>query len=554
MKRLFLSVCVLLSFIAASAESSFVGGKIFVDGKEFFIRGGELSNSGATCADDVNDSFRRLKIMNLNTLLVPIYWDMLEPEEGVYDFSQADMVISAAEREDMRVVPLWFGAWKNSMSCYAPAYVKTDVGRFPRVRTSSGKALEIASPFYPEILEADKRAFGELCRYIQRRDTSGRVIMVQIENEIGMLEDARDHSEAADEAYGRGVPRELTSWLKKHKRELHPLMLMRWKDNGCKANGAWEEVFGEGIETDEIFQAWAFARYVQRLAALAKSIDGRPVYVNAAMNSRGRKPGQYPSAGPLAHLKDVWKAAAPDVDMLSPDIYDTGFESWTAQYAMPDNKLFVPEAKRCAANGVQSLYILGKHRALGFSPFSIENGEVSADDNLAKAYRIIEQIYPLAVSNETDGALFDAENSETVKMDGDLRMTFSHFYTLPWDPAAADKANWPTAGGIIIKLAPMDYLIAGTGIVVKFEDAKGESGNVVLGEDGFALDGTVSDADKTVADSRRIGILGVEQIEIGEDGAFRTLRRYNGDETHQGRHARIPVGRWEILRVRLYDY
>ncbi len=540
--------------MVSAAESRFEEGRLVVDGVDFFVCGGELGNSGATCAADVDDSFRRLKSMNLNTLLVPVYWDMLEPREGEYDFGQVDLVISAAEREDMRVVPLWFGAWKNSMSCYAPAYVKTDTKRFPRARTAAGKPLEIASAFYPEILEADKRAFGELCRYIQRRDTTGRVIMMQIENEVGMLEDARDHSEAANAAYVEGVPRQLTSWLKNHRAGLHPTLKERWVSNGAKMSGSWAEVFGEGIETDEIFQAWAYAVYVQQLAALAKSIDNRPVYVNAALNSRGRKPGQYPSAGPLAHLKDVWKAAAPDVDMLSPDIYDTGFEDWTAQYAMNGNPLFVPEARRCDANGAQALYILGKHKALGFSPFSIENGPVSADDNLAHAYDIIGQVYGDALRHETDGVLFDAANPDVVKLDGDLRLTMSHYYTLPWDPAAADKANWPVTGGIIIKLAPMDYIIAGTGLVVKFEDAQGVGDNAALGEDGFALDGGDASPAAGTQSKRQIGLLDVTQIERDGDGAYRMVRRYNGDETHQGRHARIPVGRWEILRVRLYEY
>ncbi|MCM1451990.1 MAG: DUF5597 domain-containing protein [Clostridium sp.] len=552
MKRIFMVLAFAIALSMAKAESQFANGRLTVDGKEFFICGGELGNSGATYKEDIDDSFRRLKEMNLNAVLAPVYWDMLEPEEGKFDFSQIDMLIEAAEREDMRVVPLWFGAWKNSMSCYAPAYVKMDTRRFPRARTSAGKALEIASPFYPELLKADMKAFGELCRYIAKRDMSSRVIMLQIENEIGMLEDARDYSENAEKAYGEGVPKELTAWLSAHKKELHPKMLAKWKENGSKKAGAWEEVFGAGLETDEIFQAWVYARYVQNLAALSKSVSAMPVYVNAALNSRGRKPGQYPSAGPLAHLKDVWKAAAPDVDMLSPDIYDTGFEDWTSQYAMADNTLFVPEAKRCDANGVQALYILGKHKAIGFSPFSIENGPISAEDNLAKAYDIIEQIYPFTASHETDGILLDADKESIEKIDGDLRMTISHYYTLPWDSAAADKANWGTTGGMIVKLAPMEYIIAGSGLVVKFEDAKAGRDQAQRGEDGFAVDG--SSADATQAADRQIGILDVAQVKVGEDGTLIAQRRYNGDETHQGRHVRIPVGRWEMLRVRLYEY
>lgn len=61
-----------------------------------------------------------------------------------------------------------------------------------------------------------------------------------------------------------------------------------------------------------------------------------PLYVNAALNSRGRKPGEYPSAGPLAHLVDLWHCAAPSIDILAPDIYDTGFKSWADQYKQPE--------------------------------------------------------------------------------------------------------------------------------------------------------------------------------------------------------------------------
>ena len=116
--------------------------------------------------------------------------------------------------------------------------------------------------------------------------------------------------------------------------------------------------------------AWNYAKYVEHLAKTARKLTTRPLYVNAAMNSRGRKPGEYPSAGPLAHLKDIWHAAAPTKDFLSPDLYDKGFTDWVAKYALPDNVLFIPEIRRGAGNAAQALYVLGEHDAIGLGPFS----------------------------------------------------------------------------------------------------------------------------------------------------------------------------------------
>lgn len=48
-------------------------------------------------------------------------------------------------------------------------------------------------------------------------------------------------------------------------------------------------------------------------------------------------------------------------------------------------------------------------------------------------------------------------------------MTCRHFFTLPWDPRATDGSKWPEGGGLIVKLAKNEYIIAGNGIVVVFQ-------------------------------------------------------------------------------------
>ena len=169
---------------------------------QFRILGGELSNSAATSVSDVEEVLPRMKALGLNTVLVPVYWEFLEPVEGQMDFTLVDCTIDVARQQGLKIVPLWFGAWKNSMSCYAPAWFKLDVKRFPRAMTAEGKQLEIASCFSDNVLQADLKAFSALMRHIKERDPQREVvIMMQIENEIGMLESARDHSPLAEKAY-----------------------------------------------------------------------------------------------------------------------------------------------------------------------------------------------------------------------------------------------------------------------------------------------------------------------------------------------------------------
>ena len=512
-----------------------------------YILGGELSNSAATSIDDIDEVMPRMKALGLNTVLVPAYWDLTEPTEGHYDFTLVDRVIDRARDNQLQVVFLWFGVWKNSMSCYAPAWFKQDTKKYPRAMTRSGKPLEIASAFSEEVFQADCRAFTRLMEHLAAKDKGiGTVSMIQIENEIGMLEDARDHSPLAEKAYRQQVPDRLLKALKLKKR------------------GTWEQVFGSDDYADEQFMAWHYACYVERLAQVARHIYDLPLYVNAAMNSRGRRPGEYPSAGPLAHLSAIWKCGAPSVDLLAPDIYDTGFKAWAAQYAMPDNPLFIPESRCCANSGVRALYVFGEYRALGFSPFAIDQAPDSETRPITEAYRLLRQLKPfLRNGGKTWGLLFDQEDKERTIEDGRLVLTCRHNFTLPWDPRATDGSTWPEGGAVVVRLQPDEYLIAGNGVVVDFKTKteKQQEEQKRLGEDGFALadtqpsSGSASSSQRaTTFQGKRCGILSVDQVSIQPDGTLQYIRRDNGDQDHQGRHARIGVGEYKILHVKLYLY
>lgn len=563
MNRIALLIAFCAVFFVAGAEVRLdrtgAAPQLRIDGNPFLILGGELGNSSASCDADIEAIFPRLARMNLNTVLVPAYWELTEPVEDQYDFSLTDKVIDEARRNGLKVVFLWFGAWKNSMSCYAPEWFKADTKRFPRARTAAGRPLEIASAFSPAVLEADGRAFSAWLKHVDEIDRDNTVLMIQIENEIGMLEDARDHSALADAEYAKGVPAELMKHLAKNKKSLHPSLLAKWKDAGMKKAGAWADVFGSDRYTDEYFMAWNYARYVEALARMARAITTRPLYVNAALNSRGRRPGEYPSAGPLAHLKDIWHAAAPTVDFLSPDIYDSGFPAWVSQYALPDNPLFIPEVKREDRNGAQAYYVFGHHDALGISPFSIENGSDVPSAPMVAAYATLREAMPLIAAhqgrNTMDAVMLTAEAPERVLVYGDTRITLSHYFTLPWDARATSGEPWPDKAAIIIRLAQDEYVIVGSGVVAKFEHiSEGDAPVGKLGEDGFLNDGAERSTATGYNAAQRVGLARVEEVAVGADGALTRVRTFNGDETHQGRHVRISVDDNKILRVKTYNY
>ena len=530
---------------------------------QFHILGGELSNSAATSVSDIDEVLPRIKVLGLNTVLVPVYWEFLEPIEGKMDFTLVDRSIDVARQQGLKIVPLWFGAWKNSMSCYAPAWFKRDVKRFPRAVTAEGKPLEIASCFSNNVLQADLKAFSALMQHIAEKDPQREVvIMMQIENEIGMLESARDHSPLAEKAYRQLVPQTLLKAL------------------GLKLQGSWAEVFGTDCYADEKFMAWHYACYVEHLAQTARRIHDIPLYVNAAMNSRGRKPGEYPSAGPLAHLADIWKAGAPSIDILAPDIYDTGFKSWASQYAMPlrpqdggkvKNRLFIPESRCCENSGVRALYAFGEHQALGFSPFAIDQASPKETESVTQAYNLLSQVFNVKPKN-TWGLLFDQDDKERVIEDEGVLMTCRHYFTLPWDPRATDGSTWPEGGAMLIRLGKFDYLLVGAGVVIDFKTRteKQQEQQKILGEDGFAEAGNKTSNFRSTEGrllpkgrkksqtskftGSRLGLLSVDEVTIDHQGQMKFLRRHNGDQSHQGRHARICVGEWKILHIQLYEY
>ena len=184
--------------------------QLIVDDKPFLVLAGELGNSSSSGLEYMRPVWPKLAALKLNTVLIPVYWELIEPVEGKFDFTLVDGLIQDARKHNLRLVPLWFASWKNSMSCYAPSWVKTDQQRFPRSQDKNGAGMEILSPFNKENFEADARAFAAFMRHVREVDGNDHtVIMVQVENEIGMIPDSRDRSTVANQLFSERVPAEL---------------------------------------------------------------------------------------------------------------------------------------------------------------------------------------------------------------------------------------------------------------------------------------------------------------------------------------------------------
>ncbi len=477
--------------------------QLIVDDQPFLMLGGEIGNSSASDPIELDGMFAKLQAMNLNTVLIPVYWDHTEPSEGDFDFGLVEASISAARAHGLRLVLLWFGAWKNSMSCYAPGWIKRDTHRFLRVRTQDGTPQEILSPACPETLRADKRAYVELLTWLAKFDQQHRtVVMVQIENEIGMIPEARDFSPLSQEI--------------------------------------WEKNAGLG---EEEFTAWQFATYVETLAAAGKAVYPLPTFVNAALIRPGFQPGQYPSGGPLPHLFDIWKQHAPSVDFLAPDIYFPNFVEWAEKYHRVGNAMFIPEmapSSRMAANALHAIAALD---AIGTCPFAIEDLNSEKAEDLRQLYGMLSELgqrwqserigltprldFDWNLQSETEegalgGICFTAKFDRTI-VGGDNTIS-----ALPTHGNGRWEAplGTPLGGVMIIQLDQNEFLALGKGTVLTF---------------------------KSTAGIQRVGI---ESAQAGTlvNGQWHGGRWLNGDQTHQGRHIHLYDGGWSMQRFKLYRY
>jgi hypothetical protein len=443
--------------------------QLIVDGKPFLLLAGELGNNTATSIEYMKWVWPKLVNTKLNSVLAAVSWAQIEPEEGKFNFSVLDSVIHGARVHNLHMVLLWFGSWKNGSSTYAPDWVKRDFERFPRVKNLDGRSVEILTPFSDANRDADARAFAALMRHIKQVDGQQHsIVMIQVENEIF----GRDQSSLANIAYGEQVPEELINYLQKRKGALIPELQKVWETAGFKTSGTWEEVFGKCVASDEIFMAWYFSSYVGTIAALGKAEYPLPMFVNS-WGWAFPKAGEKTNGAPMSDVFDIWRAGAPQIDIISPDIYDSDFASMCSLYTRSGNPLFIPETRGFPPNNLATrvLYAFGRHDAIGFSPMGIER-PATPDIELVSAYNVIAQLAPLISSHQGNGtmsAVLIGVNDPTQKVTvGNYTLEVSYLMPRVQPPTPKPQPPFPNAAVIFIQTGPEEFYAAGTGVNVKF--------------------------------------------------------------------------------------
>lgn len=543
--------------------------QLYVNNEPFLMFAGELHNSSTGSTYNMRPIWSRMAKKNLNTVIAAVSWELIEPEEGVFDFSLVDSMVLGARKENLKLVVLWFASWKNGKSMYTPEWVKTDTKRFPLVKDKKGKTLSILSTLGENSLKADTKAFTELMKHIKKIDSKEQtIIMVQVQNEIGVLDYRasyggenlymRDYSEKANQAFKGQVPSELLNYLEKNKEELYLVLEKAWAENGYKKEGNWEEVFGKGIKyegeewktnfsyyTEEIFMAWNYAKYVGEIAKQGKNQYPLPMFANAWIKqSKAAEPGQYPSGGPLPHVIDIWRAAAPAIDFIAADIYAVEEFDWVCEeFTRSGNPLFIPETKVDPAAAARAFYAFGKFDAMGYAPFGIDGGGLilTASPNehsfekvygclrdfapFINKYRGSDQMTGLFISKEKDSDQVELGDYSIEVRSHSVSGVFGLFGAEVEEEGGEDK---DAAGFIVIQLDTNEFLVAG-----------GVGGSIIR----------ISNSKSNKWD--HVGYASVDEITF-VNGEMKT-HRLNGDETAFGGPV-IQDGEVKIFKIKMYGY
>jgi hypothetical protein len=446
-----------------------------VDGKPFIMLGGQVGNFSALPdrMDRARDAFRA---MNLNTVEYPVYWNVIEPEEGKFDFSGFDQILRGVRSQGLRAVLLWFGTWKNGAMDWSPNWVKSDPSRFPRVLDRGGRPIRVLSPHSRATLEADKKAYTTMMKHLREMDETDRtVIMMQVENEPGLLGSPRDYSPEANKLFSGAVPEKLVTALK-------------------KKPGAWKEVFGR--EAEEAFSAYAVSGYINEVARAGKDVYPLPAYVNVWNGGYGTndnwerfdRPGEtYPSGGAVSHMLDLWKANAPAIDAIASDIYHQSPIAYLKilnNYRRPDNPLLIVETGRGIAARA-FFYAMADFSAIGFGPFGVDGGGAELRPDMAAIaadFRLVKSAIPVITELQGTPRLKAAVEEagigarNLIFRNYDLLVRFNPPGRAPagtiGQPAAGASAE-PSARAMVAELAPDEFLVMGFDSSVEWRPVQG---------------------------------------------------------------------------------
>lgn len=450
---------------------------LYVENEPFFAFAGEVHNSSACSLRYMEERvWSKIEGLSLNSLLVPLYWEQIEPVEGVFRYEIIDGLVEQARQRSMRLVFLWFGLWKNGESMYVPGWMKQDSQKYFRVQKGNKERLNTISPFCDAAVEKDAAAFANIMQHIRELDEGhSAVIAMQVENEAGLLGSERDYCGAAEAKFALQIPEKIA------------------EEYG--AGGTWAEAFGE--DAGERFMAYYFAEAIEKITSEGRARYPLPCYTNCWLKQHPWYAGSYPSGGPVKDVHRIWKITAPSLFTLAPDIYVPYTADVMETYSYEGNPLFIPEIRKDAVTASYCLYAFMKYHAVCYSPFGIEDlgllpeevkkpsEEVMTALNinpavfetegggkyLGKTYSLLQNMKPLYLKYRgTDSMRCYLKRSET-----DIG-TYLRFrkYDAVIDYLPTGKAK-PLAAGVIFELEENKFLIAGMKSRLVFRAKPGEN-------------------------------------------------------------------------------
>jgi hypothetical protein len=494
---------------------------LLVDGQPYLMLGGQVHNSSAW-PSELPAVWKSLAELHANTVEAPVYWEQMEPQPGKFNWENVDAIVNGAREHNLHVILLWFGTWKNGNMHYVPQWIKADTRRYPRVTRADGELIDVLSANSRSNLEADKTAFSALMRHLKTLDENEHtILLVQVENESGIIGGPRDFSPESNKEFAGQVPPEMLS-------------------AAHKQPGTWSEVFRG--DADELFQLYHQARYVNEIAAAGKAEFDIPIYMNVwlsyppaeAPERRISIPGiQYPSGGAVQRWVGLWRALAPSINAIAPDIYgdDAGFvHEVLGAYHRPDNPLLVPEIAKTDPFAKYDFSALGEG-AVGIAPFGVDprgwnilGGSAATGHarNFALLAPMVREIAKLNFEGKLKTSIEQPGAAQQELDFGDWKATISYGYPQP--DGRRPPGNSDAQGtALIAQLGPNEFLVTGIDASVSFHLPERLPG-------------------------MRMQILSAEEGSY-QNGVWKPVRLWNGDETDRGLqfHADDPV----VIRIRL---
>ena len=500
-------------------------------GRPLLVTGVQCHNS-STGSAMLQDAIKVAKEFQGNVLEAPVYWYLLEPEQGVYDTTHVRELIHTVREAGLHLVILWFATSKNGHPNYVPEYVKLDPETYRLAVEPDGLPVPSLSPHCRATLEADKRAFVELMKCVREEDQDyGTVLAVQVENEAGLAGTDRDYSKEAQADFEKGVPQELAG--------------VEIPDSGASGkDNIWRGRFGR--HAHEACTAWYQARYIGEIAEAGKEVYDLPMYVNVMLGHPYGEAGMEVNAGgPSVRVLDIWKKAAPSIDLLCPDIYMPCRDYYThfcEAYSREDNRLFIPESSFVGTSAALNVIrAAAQYEAMGVCCFGAESA-LDSQGNLredvvdtATSFKMVRGVAPLLIQYHGTGNIHAIVQEEFMDQQLILLPGFrivAHFDIRRRIPDT--RPTLPRGRGILVQTGEYEFFLTGDNVALDFvarPDPEEEMPRFWL----------------ACRQSNQLNFLTVEEGHFDENGQWVVDFRRNGDETNYEVYAR----QGEVVRIRL---